>query len=128
MSRVIKFRAWDSAKRRMVDGNWYVSFYGTPCQQIVASSDYLVGQQVTLMQFTGLLDKNGKEIYEEDIVNFVSNITPKLEPHKVFWDDYTAQFIWDEKAINFNKETAKRYEVIGNIYENSSLLTTQTNV
>ncbi len=72
-------------------------------------------------QFTGLLDKNGKEIYEGDIVEWQPKNGAK-ERTVVNWDNERTRFACDVYGFN-EKETKERIEVIGNIYENPSLLT-----
>lgn len=73
-----------------------------------------------VMQYTGLKDKNGKEIYEGDIAkNQYGRIC------KVVWHEYTGR--WDQEALN-SEGHVKRYfqwgdwEVIVNIYENPELI------
>ena len=78
------------------------------------------------MQFTGLHDKNGKEIYEEDIV-FIKGDTELLDiKGKVEYSDTFAQFIITNTGNIINEaEPLGDYEdieKIGNIYENKELL------
>ena len=69
-------------------------------------------------QFTGLIDKNGKEIYEGDIVECVDETK-----HKIIWSDYYACFcLSDRPYIGLNEQDMENYEVISNIYENPELL------
>jgi len=85
---------------------------------------------VIFMQFTGLRDKNGKEIYEGDIVRWVYD--PLYEPglqrlpfaYVVEWQPDTARHAYVRKGIrpDFTDEIASHYEVIGNIHENSELV------
>jgi len=73
-----------------------------------------------LMQYTGLHDKNGIEIYEGDIVCIWK------ENKVIEWDEHVAGFSWKncqmKEYLMFRKLIAKDAEVIGNIYENPELL------
>jgi len=79
-----------------------------------------------LMQFTGLLDRNGKEIYEGDIIKYFQPYANKWDTHIVLWDDKFAGFGMFEFNNEWCKESdwlkIKEIEIIGNIYENSELL------
>ena len=79
-------------------------------------------EDVELMQFTGLLDKNGKEIYEGDILKFYFG--SKWERDQVQYDDKYAHYSLKESNItlNFFIENEDTLEVIGNIYENPELI------
>ena len=87
-------------------------------------------QPIELMQFTGLLDKNKKEIYEGDVVNYEIKLPKEILYKKgiVKWDEDWASFaIYDKINDNFAQESdwVKIYnsiEVIGNIYDNPELL------
>lgn len=78
-----------------------------------------------IMQFTGLRDKNGKEIYEGDIIQ---KKTRERRREMIQVGSVT----WDEKVLGFNIYRTDHYigmltwvddiEVIGNIYENPELL------
>jgi len=94
--------------------------YDTPNQEITQQNN------VTLTQFTGLLDKNGKEIYEGDIVKAK---LPYANTCAVVWDDKRAG-LYLKPLDGLGKAAYDKYyllsaakvEVIGNIYENSDLL------
>ncbi len=113
--RDIRFRAWDKEDKKMIgwdakDG----ALRNTPFGWI-ENRDY-----VKLMQYTGLKDKNGKEIYEGDIVRTSKHMTPTeyYSPETVKWDD---------NALRWNGLYPllipwSQHEIIGNIYENPELI------
>ena len=131
MNREIKFRAWDNNSKEWLMGYEYpnlggFSMYGE-CMLFNEWSGILnrfILQQkdrkeddLKLMQFTGLLDKNGKEIYEGDIVN-----TPHNGIMKVMFLDGSFQMRMANGEKNNSLTWAYNSEIIGNIYQNPELL------
>ena len=122
--REIKFRIWDTENKEMLkvqELDFEPTFYGgriaiRPDQY----NDYFDTEDMILMQYTGLHDKNGKEIYEGDIVYVVS----KDENAFILWDEETARYIiqFNGWCADFDNYYGKELEVIGNIYDNPDLL------
>jgi len=100
--REIKFRAWDIDGKRMV--------YGEDALNAIPLAE--VNPEITIMQYTGLKDSNGKEIYEGDIVRDFVSRNHNSAPYEIKWD------------INcFNVQRMSWLsEVIGNQFENPELL------
>jgi uncharacterized phage protein (TIGR01671 family) len=120
MNREIKFRAWHK-KLKSLHKVWVVDFQNKKLQ-MWADTPEETGEQawdsfedVELMQYTGLKDRNGKEIYEGDILKYHSN--SRLSDPIEFPKDYS----W-LKARTENSHWQTEVEVIGNIYENPELL------
>lgn len=144
MTKEIKFRAWSIAKNIMLypsdklhitcnEGYWHLeNCYDYEDDGIGSKWD---GDETDciLMQFIGLKDKNGKEIYEEDIVKrHFAGVYSKTGDGK----DVEDKDWWDEKPVVANIQSGiwhkpndywvwqeiVEFEVIGNIYENPELL------
>lgn len=122
-----KFRAWDSWRKRMsVVDRIYIDTEGVRLYDDFGEywRDF---RDVKLMQSTGLKDKNGKEIFEGDIL--ACKTDDEVINLNVFWDEEHALFMFESKKYNEQEPLAELvenntypFEIIGNIYENRELL------
>lgn len=133
--REIKFRAWDTRK--------LIMSYGRKPYMYLTTTERLIGigcdlhhsmyhdtsrsfeREIVLMQFTGLHDKSGKEIWEGDIVRWETEQST-IEILEVAWNKVHARFeLRSPKSKyvgwHFHIGLADILEVIGNIYENPAL-------
>lgn len=127
MKREIKFRAWDK------DGD---NPQEKDLKGVMICWDYIKAHYYTfrkaldgeleLMQYTGLKDKNGKEIYEGDIIELESSNQHKgLIKYEVSWGSWSWMkgIIIGKPMYSFDAiEARSRSEIIGNIYENPELI------
>lgn len=125
--REIKFRAWDKVDKTMR------SWKDIELQKSSGEREYFVGYKANkaitkfdheqvLMEYTGLKDKNGTEIYEGDVISYNKS-------REVVYFDTSLRIPCFTTGIGLGSSTkrhpyviTKRHEVIGNIYENPELL------
>lgn len=135
--REIKFRAWDKpqtfANEQKLDGRMVYS-------KLKRNENYMTSNDVgwsfricdvnaPIMQYTGLKDKNGKEIYEGDILRWLAI---EVKTGRVVVDELVIAEYSEQDARyfcylnglpeNLFQDRTKRWEIIGNIYENPELL------
>ena len=151
--REIKFRAWDKEKKIMSD-----SFNFSNVTDCMLSTGYYIvkqgemkvcpdgmerpiftnfdveefGTNIELMQFTGLKDKNGKEIYDGDIVEVGNRFYKAAKQLPIFISDvhditggfgvFINEHAQEDYLSKFSESGFYEVEVIGNIYENPELL------
>nr|DAQ77042.1 MAG TPA: YopX protein [Caudoviricetes sp.] len=125
-----KFRAYDSGSlSRMYqpdevmvgNGNIWI------IDEDSVAGEWIVNNDIHLMQSTGLKDKNGKEIFEGDILGIETD--EGILNVNVFWDSKHALFMFESEIHNEKELLAELvedntypFEIIGNIYENPELL------
>lgn len=129
MTREIKFRAWDVNANKMLEP-WQLSIhYPKVFVQKIKNGDGEV-RNVELMQFTGLKDKNGKEIYEGDIVRVPDDYEEygfmAGEQREIYYLDGCFRLKPKKENTrdrgNTIMDDMDKCEIIGNIYENPNLL------
>ena len=130
--REIKFRAWDkddkvmrSWKEVQIQKDYGEDFYFLGYKENKAITRF--DHEQILMQYTGLKDKNGKEIYEGDIVKiteFFNEKEPYLSYQVTFGRGVLA--LLDEDELSYVQyplyDWIENTEVIGNVYENPEIL------
>lgn len=121
MNREIKFRVWDIKNKEMLkvqELDFEPTFYGGKIAiRLDQYNDYFDTEDMILMQYTGIDDKNGKEIYEGDIVKY-ENMTGKIMffNGSFIMSNFEETEEWELGVIN------EELEIMGNIYDNPELI------
>ena len=122
--RTIKFRFWCPAGKAFVHDYRYDGLV----DELFDGSDY---DTLLPQQFTGLIDKNGKEIYEGDLINFSCNYTvehgdPDIIEYKnceVYYDEEYAGFFFGKDGHQIlDKIDIESLEVVGNVNADNDTL------
>lgn len=122
--REIKFRAYLKTQRKMV----YFDLWDHDCTHLDQDCDFDEKTDV-VMQYTGLKDRNGRDIYEEDVIEYELQQIPirKTEAYEVIWRQSGFGFKrpGEEDGCATYLQLSK-VAVIGNIYENPELCPTSS--
>lgn len=138
--RDFKFRVWDKFTEKMVFTGFSIIGEITvfslidqychkyPNDKLDSPKSFERWHDFVVMQFTGLKDKNGTEIYESDLLIDPRDFEIGNNPHQVIFNQNIAAYGWfhtpmlqEEKFYSLNR-FLESLEVIGNIYQNPELL------
>jgi uncharacterized phage protein (TIGR01671 family) len=133
--RELKFRVWDGKCYRGNLKKYFLNLHDGEISEVAYSDLYDEyydaserGSKLIIQQYTGLKDKNGKEICEGDIIHykFDGASYPKEAQDKLLTCEYDASFggyTFDCKGGSYYWAEIQGYvEIVGNIFENSELL------
>lgn len=136
MSRELKFRIWDSISQIYYDESDepVLEFMHEQDGIVLDYNNYSDERVYTIEQFTGLVDKNGKEIFEGDVVaakytHYSTQVEARTLPKSIdvrkkdfiaFDENLAAFTLGGTSLCSFDSET--EFEVVGNIHENGDLL------
>jgi uncharacterized phage protein (TIGR01671 family) len=121
-----RFRAWDEKNKEMFEDTFAVTESGevvTVEQDFITNApDYIFVDHLTIMQSTGLTDKNGKEIFEGDVVKMAKNVYSEPTYYEVVRHRGGAYRL---ESKQYGCELWLRHtdcEIAGDIYENPELV------
>lgn len=128
----MKYKVWHIERKEWIHDTWsiYINPDGDVFEIVEAGSydRYMdttnLTDKVKIVRYTGLKDKNGKEIYEGDIVQIKINDYGNWvwEKYTVIYDQSKVRFCLKNDDEEWSFTSANEIEVFGNIYENPELL------
>ena len=122
-----KYRAWDSVEKKVVE-HFFITDNGLICNMEKPTSDSkllipIEKSELILMQSTGLVDRNGKEVFIGDIVKCTRGCLHEVYIEKEYGGTYfggmPAVYL---KGLREGYAWTEHEEIIGNVYENPELL------
>lgn len=122
-----KYRAWDSVEKKVVE-HFFITDNGLICNMEKPTSDSkllipIEKSELILMQSTGLVDKNGKEVFVGDIIKCTRGCLHEVYIEKEYGGTYCggmpAVYL---KGLREGYAWTEHEEIMGNIYENTELL------
>jgi uncharacterized phage protein (TIGR01671 family) len=121
-----KFRAWDTTNKEMFKDTFAITESGQVVvvdqSSVFVSPDYVFVDNLVIMQSTGLKDKNGKEIFEGDVVKMAKDVYSEPTYYEVVRHRGGA-YILESKQHGFKLWLRHTdCEAVDNIYENPELL------
>lgn len=121
--------------KRLDNGEWiqgYLFFKAYICWGMVNDvPDMKEVDPETVCQYTGLTDKNGRKIFNGDIIRYINEINGKEKIEEIKYNKTYASFCRIRKSemgsqyLSMDEEIANRCEIVGNIFDNPELLTKQ---
>ena len=126
--RILKYRAYIRPLKRYAEKYETILFHHQcnmePTWTVnISPEEYYGDEDLVIEQFTGLLDRNGKEVYEGDLVEI-----EKYGKFQIIWNEWACKFDFDKIGKREREEPLlsqdweQKTEVIGNIHENPELL------
>lgn len=128
------YKLWDKENKEFLEDDWETEYAVLANGTVIEIYDNGFGEgysvrnldNIEVLQFTGLKDKNGKEIYEGDIIRLKHHIDKRINVvgKVVFLSEQASFGIIDDLGQEYPlfRNTTEQIEIIGNVYENFELL------